>query len=161
MDGNVLSPLTMGCIFRFALYLYLLAMPLCDGMLTIKSCDDKKDNEMMWINSYQIFVWFFKKLLITGIHSRDRTPPNSAAELPCSNSPLPDHVYFDETSTFGENWILIVMLLKIFWWILEYLQGFNIDLSRFGYFCIKWDHFNEARLECYKQESPSCNHAFW
>lgn len=56
MDGSVLSPLTMCCVLRFALYLYLLVMPLCDGMLTIKSCDDKKDNEMMWINSYQIFV---------------------------------------------------------------------------------------------------------
>ncbi|XP_052690980.1 uncharacterized protein LOC128168866 [Crassostrea angulata] len=67
MDGSVLSPLTMCCVFRFALYLYLLAMPLCDA----------------------------------GIHSRDRTPPNSAAELPCSYSPLPGHVYFDETSTFG------------------------------------------------------------
>lgn len=56
MDGSLLSPFAMCCCLRFALYLHLLAMPLCDGMLTIKSCDDKKDNEMMWINSYQIFV---------------------------------------------------------------------------------------------------------
>lgn len=52
MDESVLSFLIMCCVFRFVLYLYLLVMFLCDGMLIIKLCDDKKDNEMMWINSY-------------------------------------------------------------------------------------------------------------
>lgn len=52
MDGSLLSFLVMGCGFRFVLYLYLLVMFVCDGMLIIKLCNDRKDNVKIWINSY-------------------------------------------------------------------------------------------------------------
>lgn len=87
--------------------------------------NDKKVNVKALINSDQVFTWLFL-LLIAGIHSRDRTPPNSAAEIPCSNFPFPDQVYFDETSPYGEGWIMILKLLNMFEWILEYLQGCSI-----------------------------------
>lgn len=38
MDGGVLSPLIMSRGVRLPMYLYLLVIPLCDGMLTIKLC---------------------------------------------------------------------------------------------------------------------------